>query len=481
MPGYKKLIAACLLLVLCTVLAACGKTSEPEPTSEPTTVTMPDGTIVDKAAESLDLSSYTDEDIPAILSLLSEFSGLKTIDVGSDDNISADNFIAITDAVPDAAYTYSFKLLGHKISTADKEIDIKGIDSAEAQTLAAILPYMPKLENVSVGDENTSPIDWDVFATITAAAPDVEYDYSFTLYGEKFNTSDEEIDLRKIPVDDGCAAIRKVLPCMTKCTYVDMDNCMEATDENNEIMAKLRDDFPDKGIVWRVYFSWNYSCRTDVETILCSLTADLYGDWGLTDEESVKPLSYCNKVKYLDIGHNNKLETISFVANMPDLEILIIYHSAVTDLSPLENCKKLRYLEIGMCPVESLEPLSGLTELTDLQMGKTTTITDIRPLYHLDKLERLWIGTMPRVSDEQIAEFCVLHPDCEVNTTDDEVDYTWRYKSLAPNEYWPQYAEIRSIFNYGENAQGQNFSGFDPYYNNSHSETPDPVESARYR
>ena len=468
-----------LLFILCAcLLTACGKEAEEAPPPK-TTVTMPDGVEIEMSSEYLDLSCYSDSEIDAIIPLFDEFDRISEVNLGSDSNLSAESYVKIAEALPDAHLQYSFSFMGSTLSLNEEALDIRGISESEVAVLEKLLPYMDKLSTVEVGSEEESPISWESFARLTAANRNPAYSYDFTVYGERFNTSDEEIDLRKIPIDDECAALRQVLPCMTKCTYVDLDNCMERGDYTNEVMAQLRDDFPEMEIVWRVYFSYNYSVRTDVETILCSAT-DPYGDWGLKGEDSTKPLTYCTKVKYLDIGHNNKMTSIEFTRYMPDLEVLIIYHSNVTDLSPLANCKHLRYFEMGMCPVESLEPLSGLTELTDLQMGQCYKLTDLSPLYELN-LNRLWLGDTPNIPQEQIDKYRKLHPDSIVSTDDSSVDGSWRYRELSPNVYWPQYAEIREIFNYGENGQGQNFSGFDPYYNNDHDNPPDPEQAARYR
>ena len=481
MLKYQKFLIPFFFLFYILLLCACGKQVSPEVIAEPTTVTMPDGSEIEKTVESLDLGIYTDSDVQDLLPLIGKFTNLSAINLGDESNLSADGFVSIASSYPNLDYSYSFDFNRKNTDIKSESLDIEGV--ADTSKLIKLLPYMKMLSNVHVGSEEESPISWNSFAEIVSANSNPVYDYSFTLYGESLNTSDTEIDLRKIPVDDSFAALRQVLPCMNKCTYTDIDGCIGHSDAEYELMAKLRDDFPDRGIVWRVFFSYNYSCRTDVETILCS-AMDPYGDWGLKDDESSKPLTYCTKVKYLDVGHNNKMESIKFTSYMPDLEVLIIYHSNVKDLSPLANCKHLRYFEVGLCPIKDLSPLAECTELTDLQMGNCIYLEDITPLYGLN-LERLWLGNATKVPQKQIDEFRKLHPDCEVNTTDNEVDSTWRYKEvnqpIAPNVYWPQYKEIREIFNYGENGQGQNFSGYDPYYNNSHDNPPDPEKSARYR
>ena len=122
-------------------------------------------------------------------------------------------------------------------------------------------------------------------------------------------------------------------------------------------------------------------------------------------------LKYCTKVKYLDLGHNDDINDISFVSYMPDLEVFIISINGVSDISPLANCPKLEYLEINSTNVTDLTPLANCKELVHLNIGRNVgqdegrpVVSDITPLYELPKLERVWLGsiTAQHVPQEQI-------------------------------------------------------------------------------
>ena len=242
---------------------------------------------------------------------------------------------------------------------------------------------------------------------------------------------------------------------MLRCSYLDMDN----TGVSNEALAKIREEFPNIDVVWRVWFGTNYSVRTDVERILASKPTV----GGMIYDVSV--LQYCTKVKYLDIGHNDELPSIDFARSMPELEVLIIAMTAVTDISPLESCPKLEYLEINSTNISDISPLKNSTGLHHLNIACCPEITDISPLYGLTELERLWIGSQTPVPAEQVSAMKAAVPGCTINTTAyDPHDGAWRYTGYdpeIPKYYWvPRYELLRNQLGY--NYQEYSFYWLDP-------------------
>ena len=145
----------------------------------------------------------------------------------------------------------------------------------------------------------------------------------------------------------------------------------------NEHMAMIRDAFPDIKVIWRVRFTnMDYSCRTDVKTILCSLCGI-----GLTDEAGCKPLTYFTELVNLDAGHNNNMRTLSFLRYMPNLEVFITYNNYLRDVDDLVYSKKLKYLELYGSSMHNINAIGELYELTDLQLGYC---------YNLNELSRMF-------------------------------------------------------------------------------------------
>ena len=244
-------------------------------------------------------------------------------------------------------------------------------------------------------------------------------DYAFTMFDRSFNLSDEVMDLKYIPMEDEGALVAKVTACMSRLRLLDMDSCRVS----NEAMARLRDSLPNTEVIWRVNFAQYYTARTNVTRILASMP----GKAGELVHNNVQNLKYCTKVKYLDLGHNNYLDTIEFCRYMPDLEVLIVGMTFVEDFSPLADCPKLEYLEAMTSRIHDLTPLANCHNLRHLNICYNFAVTDITPLYGLD-LERLWIGQHDPVPPEQIAKFRELHPNCVVNdTTPDPTEEYWRF------------------------------------------------------
>lgn len=423
------------------------------------TVTLPDGSIYDNTAGSVDLSALpagTAAEAAAALKNLPALEKIYLGNVGGSSGLTLADVATLRTAHPAASFDFTLDLLGQSVSPDVTSLDLSSLKSEQVEEAVAVLSCLSSLTEVKLGGENdNSPLSWEDIGWLAAACPTACFDYSFTLYGKEVNLSDETLDFNHTPISDEGAAVRRVLPYMSKCTSLDMDYC----GVSNEAMAAIRDENPNVSVVWRIWFGENYSVRTDVERILASKPTV----GGMIYDGSV--LQYCTKVKYLDLGHNDDLSDISFVSSMPDLEVLIVAMTNVTDLSPLADCPKLEYLEIQTTDVSDLSPLAGLTELAHLNICEMPNVTDISPLYGLSKLERLWIGTGTPVPEEQAARIKSLIPTCTVNTTAYEPHAeAWRYSRYDPEEpkyYWvPRHELLREQMGY--NYQEYSFYWLDP-------------------
>lgn len=249
--------------------------------------------------------------------------------------------------------------------------------------------------------------DLETIGKIAAALPDVHIQCSFDLFGKTISSEDERIEYDRAKIgNEGLASIREVLPYLTACNYLLLADC----GIDYELLAQLRDDFPEKNVVWRIHiFNGSNSFLTDITLFRTTRVGDA----------DVELLKYCNKVKYIDVGHQHDLTDASFVEAMPDLEVLIIALTGVTDISCLRSCKNLEYLELLTTHISDISPLAELENLQHLNLSNMPYLTDITPLYGLKNLKRLRINTpfdldkfnIPR---EQLDTIARLLPNCDM-------------------------------------------------------------------
>ena len=158
----------------------------------------------------------------------------------------------------------------------------------------------------------------------------------------------------------------------------------------------------------------------------------------------VDSVKYFTKAKYLDLGHNETLSTIEFCKYMPNLEILIVSGSMVSDLTPLANCTKLEWLELTYCSyVTDITPLEGCVGLKCLNLG-FTNVSDLTPVMDLE-LDRLHC-ILNQIPDEQEKAYDEAHPDTTtVWRGKQPYGYGWRYDDDGYT-FCEYYKKVREVF-----------------------------------
>ena len=421
------------------------------------TVTLPDGSQYRNDATSADLSALPAGDVEQLCRALQALPRLSRVTlgtVGEGAALSLSDAAALRSALPEAEFDFRLSLLGQSVAPDAEKLNLSALTPEQVPDAAAVLSCLTNLQEVELGDEDSSGLSWDEIGRLAEACPNARLNYRFSLYGQELSLAEESLDFNHTPIDDEGAAIRQILPYMKNCSYLDMDYC----GVSNEAMATIREENPNVDVVWRIWFGENYSVRTDTERILASKPTV----GGMIYDGSV--LQYCTKLKYLDLGHNDDLSDLSFVSTMPELEVLIIAMTNISDLSPLTNCPKLEYLEIQETPVADLSPLASCTALAHLNICNMKNVTDASPLYGLNTLERLWIGTNTPIPEEQKTELKANLTGCEVNTAVGDPHELWRYTRYDPDEpkyYWvPRHELLREQMGY--NYQEYSFYWLDP-------------------
>lgn len=339
-----------------------------------------------------------------------------------------------------AAYTgvevqVTVELRGQEWSTDTTELDLAGLTSAEVSSVAEKLSMLPALATVELMDDSgASDLSLEDVKRLKEAAPQASFHYSFDFYGTTVSTGDEQVHIKNQNIgDENVDQVRLVLDILENCQRFVLENC-KISDEN---MAQLREDYRDKTkVVWRVYFGLG-SCMTDVDAIRAV--------YDLTDDNS-QALIYCEDVKYIDMGHNEYLDAVPFVAGMPNLEYMIVSGAPIEDLTPFENCKKLKFLELAFCGhITDLSPLSACESLEKLNIA-STKVSDLSPIQDLP-LTHLTLNDS-KVSQQARKDFAFLHPDCLVKYNGNPYGYGWRYANEENTVQYPHYEMLAEIFDY---------------------------------
>jgi hypothetical protein len=389
--------------------------------------TVPLGnTAIPSDAESAEIQSLSD---PAPLAYL---PALRTLTISRP--ITPETAVAMLSLRPDLTPHYTVQAGDRTFSSEAVEIDASGFSPAYAEALAKAAPALPKLEKISL--LNASGWTLDDADLLQRARDGLLVDYPVEAFGVRFSLADEVVSFNDIDLGRKVDELRALLPYLRNVRRLDMENC----GIRNDVMAQLREDFPQPKIVWRIRVGRYYSCRTDSIMIRCSYDLD---EARLRDKD-LTALKYCNEVQYLDLGHNRFTKT-DFLAYMPEIRVLIIAAGYVTNISGVEHCTKLEYCEFLSGGIRDVSPLAACTELRHLNLSYNL-ISDITPLYGLKNLERLWISRNPIPAD-QIETIKTLLPDCTINTTtQNPTGEGWRY--LPDGSRCERYELLRKQFFY---------------------------------
>ncbi len=441
-----------LLSLLCLLLAGCRRGGEADREEEPEEEKI---IPVEFAAGPVDpgVTELTIALARGETQLLSQLPNLRSADFsGSED---AEEVAAWAKSHSQIRVLFTVPLPDGTVLRSDTEsFDMSAMSPDAARSAAAWLALLPELKSVDLGQEGNQ-FSWDDIASFRVFLPKTVFKYAFKLYGTDCDLSNTTISLYHIPVTDDGAFLEKVIPFMPQLTSVDMDGAGVEPWRCEEISIL----HPGVKVISRVWFGENYSVRTDVERILASSPTR----GGMITPDNYYGLFYCHDVKYLDLGHNTSMTDISFISEMPKLEVAILAMCNWSDATPLASCPELEYLEMQNTLCTDLSPLSGLTKLRHLNIahigidqpwGEEVYLTDISPLYSLTGLERLWIGGFNPIPPEQIAEMQKRAPQCEINTDvgEDPAGGRWRYVAMADyitvyvDTYHDRYIKLREQF-----------------------------------
>ena len=366
-------------------------------------------------------------DFPSLNSQLSHLPNLTEL-VLPKTTLTAEELLGLQDSFPDLTLTYSVMLLGKEYTPDTASADFSSMTSADLEEISKKLALLPQLTDITL----PGTLSMEDVKFLMDRFPAVNFAYSFTLFGKDLTTAVESLEYKDEKIgNDGIGQIRAALDILPHCTYLKLENC----GIDNEVMAQLRDDYPNTKVVWRVSFGGQYSLLTDETTL-----RTVYG----VENSHNAILKYCTGLKYIDMGHNTTLTDISFASYMPDLEILILSGASVQNVDALANCKNLVFLEMANCyALEDISALKNCENLRFLNIG-FSKVKDLTPIQDLPLERFIYLG--PQVDEETQDAFTESHPDCWVRFTgQNPLSLGWKYDDIGIT-YSEYYKFIREVF-----------------------------------
>ena len=416
--SLKRIILLFLVLILALALAGCGQTAPaaapPEESAAPESTPEPEGPkelhfgslTVSSDVESLDLSG-SGSALEDLMRASKDLVNVKEISLGVT-GAKLEQLRAVQAAFPQAEVSWKAEILGSEVDCGAESLSLGAATDVDTAQIISALAVLPEVRTLDLAPEDgVTQLSFDSLAAIAAAAPEAELNCRFELFGQTADWTTEKLKYYRTAVgDEGIDVFRSALPYLRSLDLLRLEDC-GITD--NDAMAALRADFPDKRVVWSIKIA-GYTYMTDT-----TLIND--GDTVLLRDNTVELLKYMPDVLYLDIGHNHSLTNIEFARWFPKLQVVILTLTEIRDLSPLEDCQDLEFLECHGTPIDDLSALAGKEKLEYLNIANLRNLTDLSPLYGLKQLKivRICGTTFTHITKEDVEKLKEELPDTFVS------------------------------------------------------------------
>ena len=155
----------------------------------------------------------------------------------------------------------TIEILGKEYDENETFLDLSDMHPEDIAEITGKMAEMPQLSEVNLMPEDGEPLlSLTAVYTLKEALPGIHFDYGFDLYEQHLTTEDTEVSFVKAEIgNEGEESIRQALTVLDKCEYFLLDDC----GIDDEIMAQIREDFPDTKVVWRVHVGWKSAITVD--------------------------------------------------------------------------------------------------------------------------------------------------------------------------------------------------------------------------
>ncbi len=401
--SFKRAVLVCLAVFLVSALslplAGCGIAPPPaaesprEETAAPQTVPeqgpkeLQFGSLtVSSDVEELDLSG-SGASLEELMRASDDLTGVKKISLGVTD-ATLEQLRAVERAFPQAKLSWKAEILGREIDCGAAEVDLSAAEDADVARIVPALALLPELKTLTLAPEDgVTTLSFDSLSALADAVPGAELNCRFELYGQTADWTTEKLKYYKTEIgDEGIEVFRSVLPYLRSLDLLRLESCGIG---DNDAMAALRADFPDKRGVWIIQIG-RFTYMTDT-TLINDGNSFVFSD------KNTYLLQYMPDVMYLDLGHTHNISNIEFVRNWPKLQVVILTLSSIKDITPLEDCPDMEFLEMVSTGIDNIDVVAGMEKLEYLNLGCMWNLTDISPVFGLKNLKLVRIVSNPRV------------------------------------------------------------------------------------
>ena len=450
--SFKKtmLLAAALLLAL--LLVGCGGAAQPAeaqetpppeqnvPEEEPPREFQLGSLTLTPDTRSVDLHE-AGASIEELMSVSNRLENVEEISLGVTGATLA-QLRAVETAFPQAVVSWKAELLGEEIDCRADSLDLRAAADEDVPQIVSALAVLPEVRTLELAPEDgVTSLSFDSLSALAAAAPEAELNCRFELFGQTADWTTEKLKYYKTDIgDDGVDLFRAALPYLRALDLLRFEEC-GITD--NDKMAALRADFPEKRVVWSIPIA-GYTFMTDTTLINAGI---------LLRDDNAYLLRYMPDVLYFDIGHYKGLSNIEFVRSWPKLQVVILTLTNIRDITPLEDCPDLEFFECHGTPIDDISVLADKEKLEYLNIANLPNLTDLTPLYGLKQLKivRICGSTFTHVTQAQVDELKEQLPDTFVSDYGGDPNSSggWRFKTNGdksnPTE---RYALLREQMRY---------------------------------
>ena len=368
------------------------------------------GVSVKSTDTTLDLSGARQVSPEQVEPLLLGLPALEQV-VCNDTGWSADAISALQATYPGITFVCDVDVFGERVPATTQTLDLSDTP-VDLDALPEVLALLPALTHVNLEGQQASLAQMDA---LMAAFPQISFSFSFELFSRELTTQTTELDLTGYPLSspEEIAAKLQYLPNLTHAN-------LSHSGLTNEQMEQLIAQFPAIKFVWVIKIG-AWEVRTDITAFSKGNRTEFPNGMGhFTDEgktnfynEDIQVLKYCTDLVYLDLGHGNRINDVSVLAQLKHLRVLIVSMNKITDISPLAALTELECLEIYQNPITDISPVTSLPKLKYLNCS-ATLFEDATPLLGLTNLEMLWFVNVRNVSKEQRQQLSDTLTNCNI-------------------------------------------------------------------